>query len=236
MRKVLSAAVLGASALAVYTASAAEPVAASTTAAVMEFRRKIPLNAPQLEGDPYAKDFREPLPAETAAAVCSLRYETDTIHYSLRTFADEAAAHAGGYIVTHQGACGTCSTLQDLATYMARPDMTTPVRSCALYGLTRGRTVRCLEEIGLSHACADTWYYSSVNTRRNCFVPCIASVVKSEPSSRPDGSLNDCLQCGEDNSGRVFKLVAGRTRRNSGIHSSVDRAEIELYHITHDYY
>jgi len=231
---VSSAAVLGMLSLGVCTAHAAAP--ARTATAVTEFRRKIPLNAPRLDGDPYAKDLREPLPAQAPGAVCSLRYEADTIHYTLRTFDGEAAAHDAGYVVTHKDGCGTCSTLQDLAAYMARPDLTAPVRSCALRSLTHSRTVRCLEELGLSHACAETWYYNSVNTRRQCFGLCIASLLKGEPSNRPDGSLNDCLQCGEDNSGRVFKLVAGRTRRNSGIRSSIDRPEAEVYHITHDYY
>jgi hypothetical protein len=237
MRKhVLSAGLLGALSLAASAVPAADPTPVVTSEAVTAFRHKIPLNALQLDGDPFAKDLLEPLPAEAIGAVCALRYEADRVHYTLKTFDGEAAARDAGYIVTHKGGCGTCSTLQDLAAYMAQPDLTAPVRSCALRGVTHGRTVRCLEDLGLSHACAETWYYNSVNTRRKCFGVCIASLLTNEPSNRPDGSPNDCLQCGEDNSGRVFKLVAGRSRRNSGIHSSIDRAETEVYDITHDYY
>ena len=40
-----------------------------------------------------------------------------------------------------------------------------------------------------------------------------------------NGKLNKCLQCDEDKSGPIFKWYAGRTRRNSGIHSEIDRPE-----------
>ena len=31
------------------------------------------------------------------------------------------------------------------------------------------------------------------------------------PHHQPDGSLNDCIQCDEDESGPIFKAIAGRT-------------------------
>lgn len=40
-----------------------------------------------------------------------------------------------------------------------------------------------------------------------------------------DGHLNPCLQCDEDKSGTLFKYYSGRTRRNSGIKSEIDRPE-----------
>ena len=233
---VLCAALFGAVILAQCVPSRAESLLPVATArAVEEFRRKVPLNPPRLDGDPYAKD-RSKLPSHPSGAVCALRYEADKVHYRLVTFADEAAARDAGYLVTHKGGCGTCSTLQDLATYIALPDLTAPVRSCAMRSLTHGRAVQCLEELGLSPACAETWYYNSANTRRNCFGVCLTSWLKGEPSNKPDGALNDCLQCDEDSSGGVFKVIAGRTRRNSGIRSSIDRAEAEVYPVTHDYY
>jgi len=50
-----------------------------------------------------------------------------------------------------------------------------------------------------------------------------------------DGKLNECLQCDEDRSGPVFKAVAGRTRRNSGIQSSIRRPADEVSPVAHDY-
>ena len=51
-----------------------------------------------------------------------------------------------------------------------------------------------------------------------------------------DGKLNACLQCDEDKSGPVFKFFAGRTRRNSGIKSEIDRPEDQVYNMTQCYY
>ena len=39
----------------------------------------------------------------------------------------------------------------------------------------------------------------------------------------------------EDRSGPVFKAVAGRTRRNSGIQSSIPRPSEQVAHVVHDY-
>ena len=52
---------------------------------------------------------------------------------------------------------------------------------------------------------------------------CIMSWISGEANNKPDGSLNDCLQCDEDVSGPNFKFFSGRTRRNSGIPSAIMR-------------
>jgi len=56
-----------------------------------------------------------------------------------------------------------------------------------------------------------------------------------EPSTKADGTLNECLQCDEDRSGPVFKATAGRTRRNSGIRSSIARPDDQVSQVAHDY-
>ena len=73
------------------------------------------------------------------------------------------------------------------------------------------------------------------NTRRECFGACLSSWIRGEASTLPDGRLNACLQCDEDRSGPVFKATAGRTRRNSGIRSSIPRRDEEVAHVVHDY-
>ena len=139
-------------------------------------------------------------------------------------------------MVTHKGHCGTCSTLQDLATYLYDRDLTTPVRRCSAMVWFRPWSRNCLEELGFSPPCAETWYYNAKNTAHECLWPCIYSWIRKEPFNKPDGSLNDCLACDEERSGPVFHYVAGRTRRNSGIRSAIDRPEDEIYSIVHDYY
>jgi len=211
------------------------PPAASETSInlLAALRAAQPLNAMSITEDPYATWAGRSPPQPLAAAVCGVRFEPDRIHYRLTTFDSEALAREAGYAVTHAGQCGVCSTLQDLAVYLERPDLTAPVRRCGM--MTDSGSMTCLEALGFSHACARIWAFNAENTRRQCFGVCVRSWMSSEPSTKPDGSLNDCLQCDEDRSGPVFKAVAGRTRRNSGIRSSIPRRDEEVAHVVHDY-
>ena len=205
-------------------------------AVIEAFYGKIIRNPMEIEGDPYRELQDEDLIEYPEEAVCAITYEDDRIHYEIATFDDESAAENNGYIVTHKGHCGTCSTLQDLATYLYHRDLTTPVRRCSALVLFPAWSMHCLEELGFSSECAETWYYNAKNTARECLWPCLESWMHKEPFNKPDGSLNDCLACDEECSGPIFKYVAGRTRRNSGIHSEIDRPEDEVYPIVHDYY
>lgn len=205
-------------------------------AVIEAFYRKIISNPIGIEGDPYRELQDDDLIEYPEEAVCAIQYEDDRIHYAIATFDNEAAAQDSGYIVTHKGHCGTCSTLQDLATYLAHHDLTTPVRRCAAMVWFPIPSIECLKGLGFSAECAETWYYNAKNTARECLWPCIYSWMRREPFNKPDGSLNDCLACDEEHSGPIFKYVAGRTRRNSGIRSEIDRPEDEIYPIVHDYY
>ena len=46
----------------------------------------------------------------------------------------------------------------------------------------------------------------------NAYQVCLLSYVTGEPNNKPDGSLNDCLQCDEDKSGPNFKFFSARMR------------------------
>lgn len=90
--------------------------------------------------------------------------------------------------------------------------------------------------LGFSKNCAQIWLYNSLNTKKFCFGICLKAWLTGEPNNKPDGSLNDCLECDETQSGPVFKYFAGRTRRNSGIVSGIERPDSQVYNITHCYY
>lgn len=197
-------------------------------------RSKIPIEPIALEGDPYTIWYARELPGTPAGTVCGVRFEQDRVHYRLLTFADTAVARAAGFAVTHFGACGTCSTLQDLAVYLEKPDLTAPVRKCAIKW-DASASLACLEDLGFSIACAQTWLYDAQNTRRQCLSVCTWSWLEGEPPTQKDGRLNACLQCDEDRSGPVFKVTAGRTRRNSGIPSSIPRPNDEIAPVIHNY-
>jgi hypothetical protein len=194
-------------------------------------RAAVPLNPIAVGQDPYPTWAGRAPPLPAPSSVCVVRFEPDRTHYRLATFGSAAEAGEQGYRVTHTGACGACSTLQDLAVYLERPDLTSPVRKC---GMTPG-TLECLEALGFTHPCAQIWNFNVQNTKRECFGVCMRSWMSGEASTASDGGLNDCLQCDEDRSGPVFKAVAGRTRRNSGIRSSIQRPDEQVSRVVHDY-
>jgi hypothetical protein len=183
--------------------------------------------------DPY---LAEVPPTQDTNQVCAVVYEPgQRERYRLESFASTEAAKQANAIVTHHGACGTCSSLADLAVYAAIPDLSSPVRECAMKGLGSGdqATQECLLQLGFTPACAQTWTYNSKNTRTKCLADCL--LLLTAPHQNEDGTLNKCLQCDEEESGPVFKAVAGRTRRNSGIASALCRPCDSVAAISHIY-
>ena len=129
----------------------------------------------------------------------------------------------------------SCSPLQDLAVYMRQGDLTEPVRACGLMGLSGGEEaqLQCLRELGFTEPCAQIWGYNTTHTRTMCLQTCLD--LLDAPYHEPDGSLNACLQCDEDLSGPVFKAVAGRTRRNTGLASALCRPCDQVRRVVHRY-
>jgi hypothetical protein len=198
---------------------------------LVALRATVPLNPIGVGQDPYSTWAGRTPPRPPPESVCGVRFDADGIHYRLSTFSSAMEASGAGYRVTHTGGCGACSTLQDLAVYLERPDLTTPVRRCGMQPGTLG----CILALGFSRPCAEIWDFNVQNTRRECFGVCTRSWMSGEPSTTPDGTLNDCLQCDEDRSGPVFKVVAGRTRRTSGVRSSIPRPDEQVSQVVHDY-
>lgn len=207
-----------------------------TDSQIEAFYEKVILNPIAVDANPYRDSATSSWYEYPEEAVCAVKYAEDMIHYVITTFDSEDAAEESGFIVTHKGHCGTCSTLQDLATYLYYRDLTTPVRRCSALVWFKPWTISCLEDLGFTSECAQTWYYNAQNTAKECFRPCIDAWLKDDPFNNPDGSLNDCLACDEEQSGPAFKYVAGRTRRNSGIRTAIDRPDDDVYPIIHDYY
>jgi hypothetical protein len=184
----------------------------------------------ELAGDPYAA----PAAPVEADSVCGF-HPGPGLSYRLETHASAEAAERAGAAVTHFGVCGLCSSLADLAAYMRHPDLTTPVRQCGLdhFSSPAEEHVACLEALGFTRPCAQIWYHNTVHTRTRCGGVCFAAL--NDPYHLPDGQLNECLACDEAESGPVFKAVAGRTRRNTGLASALCRPCSEVQPIEHTY-
>lgn len=168
--------------------------------------------------------------------VCGMRVEKrGQKTYTLHTYDSPEEAREDDARVTHGGACGTCSSLADLAVYIEEPDLTTPVRNCGLLALGGNplASVPCLEDIGFTEACAQTWAYNASHTSDVCLQPCLGALT--DPYHDEDGSLNECIQCDEDESGDVFKGTSGRTRRNSGLPTALCRPCEAVWRLEHRY-
>lgn len=195
------------------------------------------LRAWTLEGAPAVPDSDPYLvspPVLDEQSVCGMRLVDGTAGtYTVETYSSVDAADAAGADVTHGGACGLCSSLEDLAVYAGIADLTSPVRACGVAGLSEGveSVDQCLQDMGFSPPCARIWAYNTQHTQAECLGPCIE--LLSAPYHEPDGSLNACLQCDEDLSGPVFKAVAGRTRRNSGLATALCRPCETVWRVDH---
>jgi len=190
---------------------------------------------PPLTSDPYAGPAPSADPPDTVCGVLPGASVGASRSYTLVTYPSTSAASAAGAHVTHYGHCGVCSTLANLAVYMRNDDLVAPVRSCGLQTSPDGGNadVACLMAMGFDWPCAQAWAYNTANTRTVCLSPCLANLTASY--NEPDGSLNPCLQCDEDESGPVFKAVAGRTRRNSGVPNAICRPCGEVQPLVQQY-
>ncbi len=200
--------------------------------------------------DPYSSQAAETVAHWQQAPgheneVCALQFPGDSqTGYELQNFETAAAAKTAGFTVTHQGRCGSCSTLRDLSAYLASPDLTTPARQCARrFGLARKK--QCFEEqVGFTANCAESWAYNARHTKKVCLGTCVADYGLLNllfhryggENVNESGELRPCLRCDEDKSGPGFKYSAGRTRRNSGIKSAIGRSELEIYPVDHSAY
>jgi hypothetical protein len=186
---------------------------------------------PPLTSDPYEAGAPTP---DAPGTVCAVLPQGDpgTVPrpYTLVTYPSQAAAEAAGAKVTHFDGCGVCSTLANLVVYMNNDDLTAPVRNC---GFDPSTELACLQQLGFDLPCAQAWAYDTDHTRSVCLTTCVPLLYATY--NTPDGSLNACIQCDEDESGPVFKAVAGRTRRNSGIPNAICRPCSEVQPLVHAY-
>jgi len=184
-----------------------------------------------LTADPYAEGSADIIPE---GSVCAVTITTPG-HYRLDTFGSASEARAAGAEVTHVGLCGQCSSLNNLAVYIAQQDLTEPVRACGLLAMREGdaAALDCLIALGFDQPCAQIWQFNTKHTQLKCLGVCLAAL--DDPYHLPDGSLNPCLVCDEVQSGPVFKSVAGRTRRNSGLPNALCRPCSEVTPLEHSY-
>jgi hypothetical protein len=125
-------------------------------------------NPYNLSCNPYEDELCETTPPQNmtdlgAAAACGVKYDMTTLtedqcptEYSLMTYASKEEMEADGAILTHHGACGVCSTTQDLAVYIEYVDLVEKGTECSIRGiLDFDDGVLCYEEVGYTKVSAD---------------------------------------------------------------------------------
>ncbi len=179
---------------------------------------------------PFAEVTDDPYAAPDASVPAG-----DCVFVDLGAKKYRVETRTDGGVLTHHGACGVCSTLRDLRVYAADPDLGKPVRQCGIdtFGQGFAANVQCLEALGFTRPCAQIWAWNTQATRAACLDPCVR--FGGSDYHLPDGGLNACLACDESKSGPVFKAVAGRTRRNTGIASAICRPCSESAPVAHGY-
>ncbi|MCD8528945.1 MAG: hypothetical protein LRY27_03030 [Chitinophagales bacterium] len=183
----------------------------------------------ELTSNPYTEQIPNTQDYVCAVVVDDLNAKL----YHVENFESPQAALEAGAYLTHYDGCGKCSTLQDFTVYAENIDIGFDVRNCAIMHLNSplDSLVLCIENLGFTKPCAQIWAYNTKNTQQHCFSVCIQDTAYN----KPDGSLSNCLQCDETHSGPVFKAIAGRTRRNTGIASSICRFCTEAKPVEHNY-
>lgn len=113
-------------------------------------------------------------------------------------------------------------------------DMTAPGKQCGTLSSTIfNRGVKCFANLGMTDACAYIWASNARFDGSNCRNICLAEYWSPYNGDPPSCPLNDCLQCDEDKAGPLFKKFSGRTRRNSGLESSITRPCETVESLTH---
>jgi len=228
------------------------------------FRAKVLTQDFSLDCDPYTNSTCLQLPypligsyaarkeGSLQTAVCGVTYlDRHRETYRLDTFASAALAEHHGAYVTHLTACGACSSLQDLGVYMSSPNLETPSAACGqltagllmqgtAYPTAFEQGVECLQQLGFTYSCSAIYLDDALNTFGDCATICQA-YLQTPPAQRFSNNqttcaLNPCLQCDENLSGTIFKIFAGRSRRNSGLVDTIYRPPNTVADITHDYY
>jgi hypothetical protein len=150
--------------------------------------------------------------------------------------ASQQEAEDNQKIVTHEGACGLCSSLQDLSVFMETPDLTSVGIGCAIEAVTNfSNGVNCFMQAGFSEGCATIWTYDALKTHEVCFESCTAHAFSGLPNFGlpPRCTPVECLVCDENKNGPAFKKYAGRTRRSSGLLSGLVRQCSEIASVIH---
>ncbi len=180
--------------------------------------------------------------SDESREVCAIKFiDNSDKKYKFKTFKNADEARKSGWLITHKYKCGTCSSLKDLAVYMAKPDLTDPVRFCTKKPTLKMIKSCLMNKVGFSERCSESWTYNADHTKKRCMGICmkdygLVNILTNNMQGSnvdKDGNLKPCIACDEYRSGPGFKYAAARTRRWSGLVSAIKRGSGEVYKVNH---
>ena len=153
----------------------------------------------------------------------------DRIGGKVSTFDSSEAARTAGYKVGHCGACGQCSTWQDLRLqYTTRTYLAKESARCARKSLIYGRDAvhSCLQEepIGLSDKCAECWTDDIICARSHCaFIFLQSNMINTVSNFQVGEDTITSATCEEAMCELAFVPCSGANRRRMNITSTIAR-------------
>jgi len=149
---------------------------------------------------------------------------------NITTFEDKEAAHGAGFMIVHCGACGACSSWDNLRVeYITRDNMASLANSCAKKSLFGGddALTECLmePEIGFGEECAICWSEDIICTKKNCVFIFLQSQMINNVGNFAVGENEITSASCEEAHCEVGQFVpcSGATRRRMNITSSISR-------------
>jgi hypothetical protein len=151
---------------------------------------------------------------------------------NITTFEDKDLAHEAGFLVLHCGACGACSSWENLIIeYTTRNTISELANECAKFRVGGDNAItECLKApaIGFGAECAQCWMQDIVCTRKHCAFIFLRSQITRNVGNfdvGPDEITSATCEeanCEAGNPGE-FVTCSGATRRRMNITSSIAR-------------
>lgn len=158
----------------------------------------------------------------------------DKVGGIVRTFDDSKAARSANYTLAHCGACGQCSTWNDLRLqYTTRNWLAKESARCAKKSLIYGRDAvqNCLKEepIGFTDQCATCWTEDILCARSHCaFIFLQSNMINTVSNFQVSEDTITAATCEEAMCELEFVPCSGANRRRMNITSSIARPGRQL--------
>jgi hypothetical protein len=177
----------------------------------------------------YLPSIREALyETQNEGPVCA--FDNRGVASNITTFENKEAAHHEGFLVLHCGACGACSSWENLIVeYTTRDNMAALANKCAMKGLLGGieGITKCIERppIAFTGQCAVCWAEDIVCTKQHCSFIFLQSQITNNVANfavGPDEITSASCEEAHCEVG-AFVPCSGATRRRMNIVSEIPR-------------